>query len=69
MEMILYYILLYFNYFENNKNYNKYPDEENGVDIPVIEAIDQANTILFFASDESRAVTGQIMVVDNGRLL
>lgn len=38
-------------------------------DIPMIEAIDQANAILFFASDEARAVTGQIMVVDNGRFL
>jgi NAD(P)-dependent dehydrogenase (short-subunit alcohol dehydrogenase family) len=30
------------------------------------EAIDQANAILFFASDESRYVTGQWLVVDRG---
>jgi len=34
-----------------------------------MDRIDQANAVLFFASDESRAVTGQIMVVDNGRFL
>ncbi|MBP2652451.1 MAG: Dehydrogenase with different specificity (related to short-chain alcohol dehydrogenase) [Firmicutes bacterium] len=38
-------------------------------DIPLIDAFDQANAILFFASDESKSVTGQIMVVDNGRFL
>jgi NAD(P)-dependent dehydrogenase (short-subunit alcohol dehydrogenase family) len=38
-------------------------------DIPLIDSMDQANAILFFANDESRSVTGQIMVVDNGRFL
>jgi NAD(P)-dependent dehydrogenase (short-subunit alcohol dehydrogenase family) len=38
-------------------------------DSPVMEPIDQANAILFFACDESRSVTGQILVVDNGRFL
>jgi NAD(P)-dependent dehydrogenase (short-subunit alcohol dehydrogenase family) len=38
-------------------------------DIPLIDPIDQAYAILFFASDESRSVTGQVMVVDNGRFL
>lgn len=34
--------------------------------LPEATVEDQANAILFFASDESKAVTGQIMVVDNG---
>lgn len=38
-------------------------------DIPLIDPMDQAYAILFFASDESRSVTGQILVVDNGRFL
>ena len=33
------------------------------------EAIDQANAILFLASDESRNVTGQLLVVDRGMCL
>ena len=34
--------------------------------LPMSEAADQANAILFFASDMSRTVTGQYLVVDNG---
>lgn len=34
---------------------------------PTVE--DQANAILFFASDESKAVTGQVLIVDNGATL
>ena len=33
---------------------------------PPAQAIDQANAILYFASDLSTAVTGQILVVDHG---
>jgi len=33
------------------------------------EVIDQANAILFFASDESRYVTGQVLVIDRGMCL
>lgn len=34
--------------------------------LPEADVMDQANAILYFASDESRAVTGQVLVVDNG---
>lgn len=34
--------------------------------LPEAAIRDQANAILFFASDESKAVTGQILIVDNG---
>ncbi|MCR5785079.1 MAG: SDR family oxidoreductase [Eubacterium sp.] len=34
--------------------------------VPEAETDDQANAILFFASDLAKAVTGQIMIVDNG---
>lgn len=37
--------------------------------LPEANVVDQANAILFFASDESVAVTGQIMVVDHGTTL
>ena len=40
----------------------KYADQ----DLPYTQAIDQANAILYFASDLSRAVTGRRLVVDNG---
>jgi NAD(P)-dependent dehydrogenase (short-subunit alcohol dehydrogenase family) len=39
------------------------------VDIPPAMPIDQAYAVLFFASDEARALTGQIVVVDGGRFL
>jgi NAD(P)-dependent dehydrogenase (short-subunit alcohol dehydrogenase family) len=38
-------------------------------DIPLIDPMEQASVILFFASNDSSAVTGQILVVDNGRFL
>jgi NAD(P)-dependent dehydrogenase (short-subunit alcohol dehydrogenase family) len=36
---------------------------------PAATTEDQANAILFFASDESKALTGQILIVDNGATL
>ncbi|MCR4443438.1 MAG: SDR family oxidoreductase [Peptococcaceae bacterium] len=37
--------------------------------LPKTEPIDQAKAILFFACDESKAVTGQYLVIDNGMCL
>ena len=37
--------------------------------IPFIEPIDTSNAVLYFASDESRYVTGQELVVDAGSYL
>lgn len=34
--------------------------------LPESEQIDQANAILFFACDESKAITGQYLAIDNG---
>lgn len=39
------------------------------VELPEAQAIDQAEAILFFASDASRAITGQILYVDHGTSL
>lgn len=36
---------------------------------PEASALDQAQAILFFASDDSAAVTGQALIVDNGTTL
>ena len=33
------------------------------------EAIDQANAILFLANDETKCITGQVLVVDKGMCL
>ena len=33
------------------------------------DVLDQANAILFFAGDEARSVTGQVLVVDRGMCL
>lgn len=38
-------------------------------DIPPAEPIDQAYAVLFFASDEARQATGQIVIIDGGRFL
>ena len=37
--------------------------------LPEANVVDQANAILFFASDEAAAVTGQVLVVDHGTTL
>ena len=37
--------------------------------VPEVTAEDQARTILFFASDDSRGCNGQVVVVDNGRTI
>ena len=37
--------------------------------IPFATAEDQANVILFLASDLSRCITGQAIVTDDGRCL
>lgn len=37
--------------------------------VPEADTEDQANAILFFASDESKAMTGQCLTVDNGATL
>jgi len=39
------------------------------VDLPATEAIDQAYAALYFASDQSRSTTGQILQVCNGSFL
>lgn len=36
------------------------------MDLPLPTAEDQANAILFFACDESRSVTGQVLTIDGG---
>jgi NAD(P)-dependent dehydrogenase (short-subunit alcohol dehydrogenase family) len=38
-------------------------------DIPPMDPVHQANAILFFASDESYGLTGQVVVVDRGKFL
>jgi NAD(P)-dependent dehydrogenase (short-subunit alcohol dehydrogenase family) len=37
--------------------------------LPATEPIDQANAILFFAGDESKGITGENLVIDNGMCL
>lgn len=37
--------------------------------VPEVTVDDQANTILFFASDDSKGCNGQVIVVDNGRTI
>jgi enoyl-[acyl-carrier-protein] reductase (NADH) len=39
------------------------------IDLPTPTAEDQAQAILWFASDASRSVTGQILYVDHGTSL
>ncbi len=36
------------------------------VECPEVPAVEQANAILFFASDDAKCVTGQVLTVDNG---
>jgi NAD(P)-dependent dehydrogenase (short-subunit alcohol dehydrogenase family) len=36
------------------------------MELPETTVEDQANAVLFFASDEAKGVTGQILIVDNG---
>ena len=40
-----------------------------GKDVYKRQAEDVANTLLFLASDESRAITGQVLVSDFGAML
>lgn len=40
--------------------------KQMNLELPEAQVIDQAYAILYFASDESRAVTGQILTVDHG---
>lgn len=37
--------------------------------VPEVTVDDQANAILFFASDDSRGCNGQVIIVDNGRTI
>lgn len=37
--------------------------------VPEVTVDDQANTILFFASDDSKGCNGQVVIVDNGRTI
>ena len=37
--------------------------------VPEVTVDDQANAILFFASDESKGCNGQVLIVDNGRTI
>lgn len=43
--------------------------EHMNMTLPEANVDDQANAILYFASDESAAVTGQVLVVDHGTTL
>lgn len=39
------------------------------MEVPMCDPVDQANAILYFACDESKSTTGQIMVIDHGQTL
>lgn len=39
------------------------------MDVPNCDPVDQANAMLYFACDESKSTTGQIMVIDHGESL
>ncbi len=41
----------------------------NDPEVGISQPEDQANAILFFASDESKCVTGQVIVVDRGKFM
>ena len=49
--------------------FNAICKKHNDADCPRCSVEDQAYAILFFASDESKSVTGQSLVVDHGRCL
>ena len=49
--------------------FNAISKKHNDADCPRCSVEDQAYAILFFASDESKSVTGQSLVVDHGRCL
>lgn len=47
----------------------KYSNIYSNTELPATRPLDQANAILFLASDMSRAITGQVLVVDNGAFM
>jgi len=47
----------------------KRTDLHFNTEIGFCEPIDQANAMLFFASDDSKAVNGQVLIIDKGRTL
>lgn len=49
-----------------DQEFMKICNEHICTSVPKAEAVDQANAILFFASDLSKATTGQALVVDYG---
>jgi 3-oxoacyl-[acyl-carrier protein] reductase len=44
----------------------KYSDLYTNTELPSTQPIDQANAILYLASDMSKAVTGRVLTMDNG---
>lgn len=47
----------------------KYSNIYTNTELPATRPIDQANAILYFASDMSKAVTGRVLTVDNGAFM
>ena len=39
------------------------------MDVPKCDPVDQANAMLYFASDEAKSTTGQVIVIDHGETL
>ena len=39
------------------------------MDVPLCDPVDQANAILYFASDDAKSTTGQVLVIDHGQAL
>ena len=52
-----------------NKEFQAITERHMDMSIPFARAEDQANVILFLASDLSKAITGQAIITDNGRCL
>ena len=52
-----------------DKDFLAITERHMDMSIPFASVEDQANVILFLASDESKAITGQAIVSDNGRCL